>query len=347
MRDFISGQAERISEVAPGIFRVVVQIPIPEVGSMNSYVIVDGDRNLIVDPGMAHPTCYELMETAIKDLGLDLGRTDFFITHHHLDHFGSVSRFLSGTSGIYISRPEAEFIGRVASGEVEAETGVFLEMLGFPEKNPTGVVSQFYSDEYRRGRPWPFRYVADGDVIMRGNYHFSCLVAPGHTIGHSCLYEPVGSVLISGDQITAGIQFLLDRANPLADHLQNLARLREMDVKLALPGHGSTFGDHRKRIDQLLAHHQRRTEAVYGALGNNGRDAYEVTLAVDGLLSDRDRFDMLPLIRRFIHTRHTFAYLQHLAAQGRVRKEHRHGRILFFPCQPTEWDRFQGTRRNG
>jgi glyoxylase-like metal-dependent hydrolase (beta-lactamase superfamily II) len=334
----MSGQAERISEVAPGIFRIVVHLPIPEVGSMNSYVIIDRDRNLIVDPGMAHPACYELMEKAIEDLGLDLGRTNFFITHHHLDHFSAVSRFLRGESNICISRLEAEFIERVASGEVQAETGVFLEMLGFPEKNPTGVVSQFYSDEYRQGRPWPFRYVADGDVIVRGNYHLTCLITPGHTIGHSCLYEPGRSILISGDQITAGIQFLIDRPNPLADHLQSLARLREMDVKLALPGHGSPFRDHRKRIDQLLAHHQGRSEAAYGALGKSGKDAYEVTLALDGLLPDREPLDRLPLIRKFIHTRHTFAYLQYLAAQGRARKEHRHGRIRFFSSQPSESD---------
>jgi hypothetical protein len=32
----MSCQAERIREIAPGIFRIVVQLPIPEVGSMNS-----------------------------------------------------------------------------------------------------------------------------------------------------------------------------------------------------------------------------------------------------------------------------------------------------------------------
>jgi len=305
---------------------------------MNSYAIVDGDRNLIVDPGMAHPACYEQMEKAIVDLGLDLGRTDFFITHHHLDHFSAVSRFLGETSRIYISKPEAEFIQRVISGEVQAETGAFLEKLGFPEKNPMGVVAQFYSDEYIQGNPWPFRCVADGEVIVRGSYRFSCLIASGHTIGHGCLYEPERSVLISGDQITAGIQFLLDRTDPLADHLHSLARLRAMDVKLALPGHGPPFRDHKKGIDQLLAHHQGRLEAACGAIGKNGKDAYEVTLALDGLLPDRDPLDGLPLIRKFIHTRHTFAYLRHLAALGRVREEQSHGRILFFPCQPAELD---------
>jgi glyoxylase-like metal-dependent hydrolase (beta-lactamase superfamily II) len=327
--------AERIREVVPDIFRIVVPLPIPDVGSMNSYVIVNGDRNLIIDPGMAHSASCEIVEKAIGDLGLDLGCTDFFITHHHLDHFSSISRFLSRTSRIYISRPEAEFIERIASGEVEQETGAFLEILGFPEKNPMNLVSQFYGNEYRSRRPWPFDYVDDGDVIVQSRHHFNCLVAPGHTIGHSCLYETSSGMLISGDQITAGVQFLLDRANPLADHFQSLTRLRELDVKLVLPGHGSLFVDHRKRIDHLRAHHRGRSEAAYAALGNNGKDAYEVTVGLNGLLPNRAPLDTLPVVLRFIHTRHTFAYLQHLTAQRRARKEHRYGRVLFFRCQPS------------
>jgi glyoxylase-like metal-dependent hydrolase (beta-lactamase superfamily II) len=325
--------AEVISEVVPGIFRIIVQIPIPEVGSMNSYVMVNGDRNLIVDPGMAHPSSCEIMEKAIGELGLDMERTDFFVTHHHLDHFGSVSRFLGKTSRVYISRPEAEFIERVASGEVQQETGHFLEMLGFPEKDPMNLVSQFYSRGYSLGRPWPFLCVSEGDVIVRDLHRFTCVVAPGHTIGHTCLYDTSHGVLLSGDQITAGIQFLLDRDNPLADHLQTLARIREMDVKLVLPGHGSSIRDHRKRIDYLRAHHQGRSEAACDVLGKDGKDAYEVTLALDGLLPDRESLDKLPLVRKFIHTRHSFAYLQHLAAQGRARKEYRGGRVLFSRCE--------------
>jgi glyoxylase-like metal-dependent hydrolase (beta-lactamase superfamily II) len=326
----MSGRAETISEVLPGIFRIVVQLPIPEVGSVNAYIIDDGTRPLMVDPGMAHPTCYEIMERAIEDLGLNLERTDFFITHHHLDHFSSVPRFLNWTSRIYISKPEAEFIGRIASGEVEEETAVFLERMGFPEKKPMNVVSQFFSDAYSQRRPWPFHYVADGDVIEKGGHHFTCLVSPGHSMAHSCLYESGRGALIAGDQITAGIQFLLDRNDPLADHFRSLMRLREMNVKLALPGHGSPFKNHRERIDSLLAHHQVRLEAVYNALGKRGKDAYEITLALDGLLPDWDSFDMLPPHRKFIYTRHTFAYLQHLAARERINRENRHGRILFF-----------------
>jgi glyoxylase-like metal-dependent hydrolase (beta-lactamase superfamily II) len=321
--------ADRISEVAPGIFRIVVPLPFTEVQSMNSYVIVDGSRSLIVDPGMAHPACYEVMERAIGDLCLDLGRTDFFITHHHLDHFSAVSKFLSATSCIYISKPEAEFIEQIASGAATVEIAVVLEMLGFPDQDPMFVVSQFFSDGYGQ-RSWPFHCIANGDAIARGDHSFTCLVAAGHSAAHSSLYEANRGILIAGDQITAGVQFLLDRANPLEDHLQSLARIREMDIQLVLPGHGSPFKDHERKIADVCAHYQGRLDAACAVLGKAGKDAYEVAVALDGLLPDRERLDTLPPVRKFIHTRHTFACLRHLANRGQAIEEHYHGRVLFF-----------------
>jgi glyoxylase-like metal-dependent hydrolase (beta-lactamase superfamily II) len=333
MENFMSGQikriAERISEIAPGILRIVIPLPIPDVGSMNSYVVVDEDRNLMVDPGMAHPASSEAIEKAIEDLGLDMERTDFFITHHHLDHFGAVSKLLRGSSRIYISKPEADFIERVASGEVVEEMAVFFGMLGFPELKPMDLVSMFYGSEYRQRRSWPFHYVVDGDAVVRGGYRFTCLVAPGHSIAHGCLHESNRGILISGDRLTAGVQFMVDRADPFADHFQSLDQLREMDVKLVLPGHGSPFSDHRKRIDQLRAHHEGRMEAIHSVLGRDGKDAYEVTLALDKRLPDRDALDRMSPVMRFIHTRHTFGYLRHLTIEGRARQESCHGRILF------------------
>jgi glyoxylase-like metal-dependent hydrolase (beta-lactamase superfamily II) len=296
---------------------------------MNSYVIVDEDRHLMVDPGMAHPASNEAMDKAIGDLGLDMERTDFFITHHHLDHFGAVSRLLRGSSRIYMSKAEADFIERVASGEVAEEMTVFFRMLGFADLEPMDLVSQFYGSEYRQRRSWPFHYVADGDAVVRGRRRFTCLVAPGHSIAHGCLYESSRGILISGDRITAGVQFMLDRADPFADHFQSLAQLKEMDVKLVLPGHGSPFSDHVKRINQVRTHHEGRIEAIHSVLRKNGKDAYEATLALDERLTDREAISTMSPVMRFIHTRHTFGYLRHLTAEGRARQEPHNGRILF------------------
>jgi glyoxylase-like metal-dependent hydrolase (beta-lactamase superfamily II) len=334
MENFMSGQfkriTERICEIAPGLFRIVIPLPIPEVASLNSYVIVGEGRHLMVDPGMDHPDSCKAMEKAIGDLGLDMERTDFFITHHHFDHFGAVSRMLRGSSRIYMSKPEAGFIERVASGDVSEEMVLFFEMLGFSELKPMDLVAMLYGSEYRQRRSWPFQYIADGDAMERGGYRFTCLVAPGHSIAHSCLYESSRGILISGDRITAGVQFMPDRTDPFDDHFQSLAQLREMEVKLVLPGHGTPFRDPKKRIDQLRSHHEGRIEAIHSVLGKNGMDAYEVTLSLDGRFPDRDILSSMAPVMRFIHTRHTFGYLRRLTAEGRARQEPHHGRILFF-----------------
>jgi glyoxylase-like metal-dependent hydrolase (beta-lactamase superfamily II) len=145
----------------------------------------------------------------------------------------------------------------------------------------------------RRRRSWPFHYVADGEAVVRGGYRFTRLVSPGHSIAHGCLYESSRGILISGDRITAGVQFMLDRTDPFADHFQSHAQLKEMDVKLVLPGHGSPFSDRGKRIDQLRAHHEGRIEAIHSVLKKNGKDAYEVALALDERLPDREALNTM------------------------------------------------------
>jgi len=62
-------------------------------------------------------------------------------------------------------------------------------------------------------------------------------------------------------------------------------------------------------------------------------DAYEVTLALDGLLLDRDPLDTLPPIRKFIHTGILLPTFSTSLPKDGQEKDH-HGRLLFFPCQP-------------
>jgi glyoxylase-like metal-dependent hydrolase (beta-lactamase superfamily II) len=326
----MGGIVKMIKEVAPGIFRILVPLPMPDVGSMNSYVLMDKDRNLIIDPGMAHPDAVEAVEKGMEKLGLDRERTDFFVTHHHMDHFGAISRFMAETSVIYISRGEADFVEKIASGAVRAEMAHFLEIMGFPEKDPMKVAPEFLSDEYGARAAWPFRYITEGDIIEKGQYHFRFLVTPGHTAAHTCLYEPDRKILITGDHFTPGIQFVSERMNPVAEHLKSLDRLRAMEVNLVLPGHSSPFKDHKRRIDLLKLQHRERTEAAFNTLADGGRDAYEVAVSLQESLPDGQPWEQLPSILKFIYSRHSLAYLRYLEEEGRVRKELDGSRFLYF-----------------
>jgi glyoxylase-like metal-dependent hydrolase (beta-lactamase superfamily II) len=319
-----------IEKVSDSIYRIVVPLPIP-VGSMNSYIVAERDRNLIVDPGMAHSQCMEVMQAAIDELAIDLHATDYFITHHHVDHFSLVSRLMAAGSTIYIHRAEAAEIERIASGAFLSDFAGFLETIGFPEKDPEKVMPFGEGDGYRTGYPWPFHYVEDGEMKDLGGRSFQCIVTPGHSVGHTCLYEPAQKILLSGDQVSPVLQYLSDRDSPLEAHLNSLDRLYRLDVELMLPGHGAPFRDLKKRIKQLETHHQERAEDVLSVLADGGLDAYQVAMRVRRDKTAAKGWESLPLVQKFFFARDCLVHLQYMERKGRVHSEISRQRIVFTP----------------
>ena len=79
-----------MQEIDDNLFRIVVPLPGNPLQSINSYVIRDETRNLIVDTGLNRKACKEAVDEGLRKLGVDLDETDIFITHLHADHFGLV-----------------------------------------------------------------------------------------------------------------------------------------------------------------------------------------------------------------------------------------------------------------
>ena len=68
------------------------QLDIPLIGNplknLNSYLFLGGERNLLVDTGFRADYCREAMDAQLKELKVDMDRTDIFLTHQHSDHCG-------------------------------------------------------------------------------------------------------------------------------------------------------------------------------------------------------------------------------------------------------------------
>jgi glyoxylase-like metal-dependent hydrolase (beta-lactamase superfamily II) len=322
-----------IKQVAENIFQVKIPLTVPLLDSMNAYIIKDQDRSLIVDTGMAQTQCEETMRTALKELSVDLDRADFFMTHHHGDHFGLVGRLLTGDSVIYINAVEAEVIGRIKSRAILSEVAGFVELTGFPETDLSKVIPPRAGIEYQARDPWPFAFIADGDTISRGGHTFRCIVTPGHSTGHTCLYDNEKEILISGDHllrdITPAIQLRSDRENPLGDYIKSLDELGDITVRLVLPGHGGTFRNYRERIAQLKTHHEERARDVLSALGAGDKDAYEVASRIPWSIVDFEGWEGVPLLQKFFATGEAFSHLKYLEGTGKVRKEVKGRRIIY------------------
>ena len=53
------------------------------------------------------------MQVGLKNLGVDLGKTDFFIAHFHIDHIGLVSKLKTNKSKIYFNQPDMDILDGV------------------------------------------------------------------------------------------------------------------------------------------------------------------------------------------------------------------------------------------
>ena len=102
--------------------------------------------------------------------------------------------------------------------------------------------------------------VEEGDTFRYGGYCFRAIATPGHTRGHTCLYEPAKKVLVSGDHIlfdiTPNITCWTQEENPLKSYIASLDKIYGLQVDLVLPGHRRVLGNCRSRITELKGHHQ-------------------------------------------------------------------------------------------
>jgi glyoxylase-like metal-dependent hydrolase (beta-lactamase superfamily II) len=163
-----------IEEIAEDFFRVEIPLPDTTLKFVNSYVLRDADRNLVIDTGMNNGKCLKRMTESLQELGVELDHTDFFITHCHGDHVGLVSRVANQGSVVFINEAETDLITKIVTGSLYEEIRQFLYKRDFPEKEPTKIISANVKDEFTSRGSIPFRFLNEGDVLTKGKYRFRC-----------------------------------------------------------------------------------------------------------------------------------------------------------------------------
>jgi glyoxylase-like metal-dependent hydrolase (beta-lactamase superfamily II) len=307
-----------LEEIQPSLFRVEIPLPSSPLKSLNSYVIRSPDRNLIVDTGLNRKECLEAMQLGLKELDIDLAKTDFFITHLHADHFGLLSKLVTGTSRVFFNRPETELIE--ASGWWERMIA-YAARNGFPEKELQEAIRSHPGREFASDWVPEINTLQDGDEITVDSYHFKCVSTPGHSMGHTCLHEPGKKILVAGDHIlidiTPNIQCWSDAQNPLQDYLASLDKVNELDIAMVLPGHRRLIRDHKTRIAELKEHHETRLREVLSILGDDPRTAYEAASRMTWDL-DCDSWEEFPRAQKWFATGEAIAHLRYLERKGLV-----------------------------
>jgi len=269
------------------------------------------------------------MQTGLRELGVRLRDTDFFITHLHADHFALVSRLATDTSLVYFNQPDAE---RHARGGVWDGMAAQARLHGFPERELQSALRNHPGFRYGSRLDMSLSILKQGDTVEIGEYGFICVETPGHTRGHMCLFEPDRKILFSGDHIlgdiTPNIQSWSDEWNPLREYLFSLDKVYEMDVEVVLPGHRSIFKNCRERIQELKSHHRKRAEEVLSILEKGSRNAFQVASQMSwDIISES--WDLFPVSQKWFATGEAIAHLKYLEEKSLVFKEWVEGKIIY------------------
>ncbi|MBT3368748.1 MAG: MBL fold metallo-hydrolase [Nitrospina sp.] len=319
-----------IEDLMPDLFRIEIPLPDSPLKSLNSYVIKGLERNLVIDTGLNRKECLEAMHAGLRELNVDLEKTDFFITHLHADHFGLVSQLVADSGKVFFNRPDSEIIESFGGWEPMVE---YAGLNGFPRSELINALKSHPGYKFHSEWVPDLSILKDNDLIHIGDYHFRCIETPGHTRGHTCLYEPTRKLLIAGDHIlidiTPNIQCWSDQGNPLKDYLNSLEKVRKLDVELVLPGHRRVFKKYEERIDELQQHHNKRLEEILSILSVSSKTAFQVASEMTWDIK-YDSWAQFPLAQKWFATGEAISHLRYLEENGRLMEKRRGGEILFF-----------------
>jgi len=318
-----------VEQILPNLYRIEVPLPKNPLKALNSYVIKDKERSLIIDTGMNREECKKALRAGLNELGVDLKKTDFFITHMHADHSGLVSSLAQDTSRVFCSQPDADIINTWSHWDSMCS---HARLNGFPENLLQKVLERHPGFKYRGRGKVRFNIKKEGDVISAGNYRFHCVETPGHTKGHLCLYEPGKKILVAGDHIlrdiTPNISLWPDKENTLNEYLKSLNKINNFNIELVLPGHRRIFRDCKKRIEELVSHHQARADEVLSIVKKGDKDAFQVASQMSWDLT-YESWDLFPVSQKWFATGEAIAHLKYLEEKGEIQRKIREQKIIF------------------
>jgi glyoxylase-like metal-dependent hydrolase (beta-lactamase superfamily II) len=246
-----------VEELAGDLWSIPVPIPRNPLRYVNSYAFATGGGLVLLDTGWNAPAAWEALTAGLESIGASV--TDVrgvLVSHMHFDH-------------AVIASPELRDPKRAASGE-----RAYLRSLGASADEVAASVMPPEGYEIFGSLALPDRELSDGDLADVPGWRLRAVHTPGHTPGHLCFVDELAQRLFAGDhilpRITPNISVQgVEALQPLADYLESLAKVRDLDVAEVMPAHEWRFRGLAQRADDIAAHHERRLAELLDAIAAN------------------------------------------------------------------------------
>ena len=318
----------------PDIYKIYVPLPNNPLKNLNSYVVKTENKNLIIDTGFNMPECYEALTEGLKELEIDIEKSEMFLTHMHSDHIGLAPFVMNANSVIYMSKIDYD---RLHNDSPEYSWDALYRKFiseGFPKEAIEQLHKSNPAEAYAPEKSFSAVTLKDGDKIKIGNYEFTAILTPGHTPGHMCLYLEEEKLMFLGDHvlfdITPNITFWTGIRDSLKDYIDSLNKIKKFDVETALPAHRKNEMDFYIRIDQIIKHHHERlAECLHIIKNNPGLHAYDIAGFMKWSMRGKNWAEF-PIHQKWFAVGETIAHTDYLRCQNKIYRKLENGIYKYY-----------------
>lgn len=252
---------EKLSDLITSAQEVAEDILMLQFTIVNAYLVgKPGGEFALVDTGITYCSDF-ILETVEKRFGKDARPRAIILTHGHFDHVGTVVALANQWDvDVYCHPLEIPYL----TGKKD-----------YPVPDPTvddGLIAKLSPTFPHTGidlSPRIAELPADGSVPGMEGWRW--IHTPGHTEGHVSLFRERDRTLIAGDAFSTvkpeSLVSVLSQEPEISgppkyltvdweEAERSVARLRQLDPRLALPSHGQpmTGEELRSHLDLLVQH---------------------------------------------------------------------------------------------
>jgi glyoxylase-like metal-dependent hydrolase (beta-lactamase superfamily II) len=307
-----------------------IELPIPFPLKTTNVFFIDEPPRTLVDTGIKTEASFEALKKGMEDIGFSLKSLErILITHGHIDHYGQAKR-LSSLSGapIYIHPKE---YGRIRS--ILHLLGYLKSVLlrnGIPEPLADQAI-HYIESAHKLADPLEDAYFLEGgDPIPYESMTWRTIHCPGHSPGLICFYWPEKKLFFSGDHLLKEVTpnpilNIPEDGSPLRypslkEYLDSLKKVENLDISVALPGHGEEITDVKGLIQKILTHHQERMDLIRSILSRGEKTPYEIAM---------DLFPGVPPFEVFLGISEAVGHLEILREKGMVKGIEKEGKDYY------------------
>tara|TARA_B100000287_G_scaffold126811_1_gene118918 strand:+ start:4026 stop:4991 length:966 start_codon:yes stop_codon:yes gene_type:complete len=295
-------------KITDGITHIPLELPWQSPGFVNVYLIEDSDGYVMIDCGVYGEKYFTLLKKHLEEEKIKLNDIKLLIgTHMHTDHIGLSPTLRNQGIPFALYKNSIDFLK-----EYNDWTFRFKALITYSEKE--GAPKSFLSDLKSVSTPSYAGKVEKPDVLLdEGKIknikrELSVIFTPGHDQSEISIHDTKSKVIFSGDhilpRITPFIPTVDSESNLLDDFIISLKKIEKIEHETIAPGHGKIIQEPHKRIQQMILHHERRSQKIVNLLENNKLTGWEIT----NLLFPR-KLDALNLRLAF---QETLAHLKYL-----------------------------------